>query len=132
MDPLSLINKEQGAIDLLKAAPNSRFVVISAVSYGDGVKLEYTSKTASANSVNVLKFGNFVLNVNFDCSDVASINSNAQLAGGGKTPLLFFYVPVAYNKDANKVEVDTRSIDLTKYRLPNALICKGGGFWFDK
>ena len=119
MDPLGLLNNDQGAINLLKAAPNSRFVVVSAVSYGDGVSLQYTSKTASTNSVNVLKFGKFVLNVNFDCSDVASINSNAKSASGGKTPLLFFYVPVTYNKDDNKIEVDQRSIDLTKYKLGN-------------
>jgi hypothetical protein len=120
MDPLALLNGDNGVADLMKTAPTSRFVLVSAVSYGDGVSLSYANNSSSNNSANILKVGKFTVDVKYDCSDVASINASAK--NGSKAALLFFYVPVVLNATTGKVEVDQRPIDLTKYSLGAAFL----------
>jgi hypothetical protein len=116
-DPIGILNADSKAVARI-SHPENRYVVISAVSYGDSVGLSYKANAASTTDVNVIKFADFKLNITWDCSDVANINSTAQKAGSGKAAVLFFYVPVTIRE--GKVDTDGRSIDLTQYHLANA------------
>jgi hypothetical protein len=118
-DPINLLNTDTRALTIMKQGSDSKFVVVYAVSYGDGVSLSYTGKTTVAGQANVLKVGKFTLNITYDCSDVASINQTAQAAPTQKPSLLFFYVPVKLGPDGN-VQVDTAAPDLTQYRFVSA------------
>lgn len=116
-DPIGLLNADSKAVARIGHTDN-RYVLVSAVSYGDSVALSYQAHAASSTDVNVIKFADFKLNITWDCSDVANINSNAQKAGSGKAAVLFFYVPVTVRD--GKVDTDNRSLDLTQYHLANA------------
>ena len=117
-DPIGLLNGDSKAVDRIKGHPDNRYVIISAVSLGDAVNLSYQASTSVSSDVNVIKFGKFKLDINWDCSDIAQINSNASAAPAHRTAILFFYVPVTY-KDG-KIDTDARPLDLTKYHLANA------------
>jgi hypothetical protein len=116
-DPIGLLNADSKAAVRINH-PDNRYVFISAVSYGDSVALTYKANASSTSDVNVIKFADFKLDITWDCSDVATINSAAQKAGSGKAAILFFYVPVTIRD--GKVDTDSRSIDLTQYHLGNA------------
>ena len=104
---------------LSQGSASTKFVIVSAVSFADGVSLTYTGKSSVAGNANVIKVGKFTLNITYDCSDVASINKSAQSAAQ-KPPVLFFYVPVRLGSDGS-AQVDPQAPDLTKYRFTAAL-----------
>jgi hypothetical protein len=114
-DPLGLLSLDSRAMTILKQGTDSKFVVVSAVSIGDSVSLGYKGSTSVSGNADV-KVGKFNLTINYDCSDVASINQAASGAGAQKASLLFFYVPVKLGADG-AVQVDTAAPDLTKYRF---------------
>ena len=77
-----------------------------------------TRDATPSTDVNVIKLADFKLDITWDCSDVADINSNGQKAGSGKAAVLFFNVPVTIRD--GKVDTDNRPLDLTQYHLANA------------
>ena len=113
-DPVELTNSDGRAMTLIRDGDqSSRFIVVSAVSYGRNVLLGYYWATLL---VNFLHFQNFNLHLNYVCSPLAEMNSAAQ-ASGKDVPILFFYVALKYDRATASIVIDPAPLDLASFEI---------------
>jgi hypothetical protein len=104
-DPLRVINRDGRAITLIRRGEDKgRFVVVSAVSYGSGVTLNYAASTIAANTVEV---SDFYLHVKYECGPVDAVNARARRIETD-VPIFYFYLPVKYNEAIGAVDLDVK------------------------
>jgi hypothetical protein len=111
-DPLGLINADRDAVRLMQNAGVSvRFAVVSAVTYGGAVGL-YDLNYSSAPSIaaNTVEVKNVYLHVRFSCSTLDTLNTRVELLKT-QLPILFFYMPLKFDRTSGIVKVDTVPLD---------------------
>jgi hypothetical protein len=114
-NPVGLVNADSGAVDIVRTgAETTRFVIVSAVSYGTNVALGYSGDSVA---VNTLKDGRVYFHLKYTCPVLTKMTVLVK-SSGGKAPLVFFYVPITYDRGRRLVQVDSRRIDLTKFAFP--------------
>jgi hypothetical protein len=115
-DPLGLINADRDAVALIRASPRrSRFVVVTGGVYADDAGLYYFGSFFP----NTLRVANFYLHVDYACPAATTSHRGATLSDRG-APIVIVYAPVTYDATNEKVQVDTRPIDLTQYTFAGA------------
>jgi hypothetical protein len=113
-DPLRVINRDGGAIALIRRGEDKRrFVVVNAVSYGSGVTLGYAASTIAANAVEV---SDFYLHVKYECGPVEAVNARARRVETD-VPIFYFYLPVKYNEAIGAVDLDVKPIDVATFNI---------------
>jgi hypothetical protein len=113
-DPLGLINADRIATALIReGGKTSRFVMVSAASYGNAIAIGYSAPSLAGNTVDI---SNFYLHLKYECSAVTKINSIAHSLGK-PVPILIFFVAVKFDSAKEAVVSETGDLDFTRVDL---------------
>ena len=106
-NPLSAVNSDNVAVDILRRAPaNSRFVVVSSVWSGSRV-LSYFVDPKSFLAINMLNVSGNYIHVRYICPALKFSLDRLNVPH----PLLFTYVPIKYDATTSTVISDPRPLD---------------------
>lgn len=115
-DPLALINRDASVVARIRGATDgSRFMVVSAVSYGTWIGLMDWWKVGSV-GVDLVGVGSFYLHLTYRCAPLERLNAMAR-ASGRPIPVLFLFLGVKYNHATRSVEIDSAPLDLSTVDL---------------
>ena len=108
--PLEMINHDPVAVDIIRGSgAGRRFALVSGVSYGTALGLEYDAYEIATNTIGV---EGFYLHLRYDCATVTSITSKAEQSEG-QSPFMFVYTPIRAESSSGKIIADNEAIDLS-------------------
>lgn len=113
-DPLGLLNGDYSALTLVKnGAKTSRFVIVTAASYGKQLYLGYVRPSVG---VNIATMNKFYLHLKYTCSSITQITSKTHPPGESAS-VYFFYRAVEYDRTSKSIAFATDPADLTEFAL---------------
>lgn len=115
-NPVGLVNADDRVVAIIRAASaTSRFVVVSAVSYGSGLRVAYAELPGLPD---VLRLRGFYLHLSYSCPAETGTGPGDHRSHEEGMPLIFFYIPLAYDSISGEVRIDERPLDLARFGAP--------------
>jgi hypothetical protein len=114
-DPIRLVEMDQNAKARIINHPDRIYLFVSAVVRASSLELKYTKSDDVTGHANIIKIGNFSVNVHYDCKDTTSLS-------GDKAPVGWFYVRL--KATGEKIDTDNTPVNLAEYDLSHAILIK--------
>ena len=118
-DAVALVDKNSSLKAQMKASAadtSKRFVVVSSVKTADDLELKLSSSAKGRVEAQVLRFGDYKLNVTYQCAGLARFKGNT-----ATTSVFYGVTPVKYDEMSNAIVLDDAPLNAWEFDHSSAL-----------